>query len=111
MSISSTHSGLVALVGILHSASTLALSIGFDAGAAPGSEVLLDEFALGVVIGFDTGAVPGREVPVGGVTLGVVTAFDVGAAPGSEVPVGELTLGIVVVGFCSVGRFGTLGTV
>ena len=76
---SSIHSGLIALVGILHSASVLALSIGFDVCS-----------------------VPGIEAPLGGVTLGTAVV----ELP-EDCSVG--TLGAAIGGLLSVGSLGTLG--
>jgi len=94
-SISSTHSGLVALVGILHSASVSAWLIGFDVCPAPGIEAPLG----GVTVGAAVDGLP----PIG--RAGVL-----GAAVGEVPEDGSAgTVGAAIGGLLSVGSLGTLG--
>jgi hypothetical protein len=70
-SISSRHSGLLALVGILHSASVFALSIGFDVCSVPGIEEPLGGVTLGAVIGElpEDGSVGTLGAAIGGLSV------------------------------------------
>jgi len=100
------HSDFIAFVGILHSASVFALSIGLGACPAAGRDAPAAELAPGAAI---VGAPPGRPVTLGVAGIPVLGKPGMLGVAGSPVLGKPGTLGVA--GIPALGRPGALGVV